>query len=168
MRSTTISVISCLLALTVTAASAETRGDCLAAVQQQQDQIFRQHVDDGVTQAEGNYQKKAQSFGDLSCLDNILNSGADIFFSPPSLGDIVNKMKSAACNTVDTEYNKATAAIGSGTNANLPIGQVIPGVNLGSIGGGFSLQPGESSTLSQNITGNISRTTSDLKSILGN
>lgn len=168
MRFSKIVAIGCLAALTVSAADAETRGDCLAAVQQQEDQIFRQHVDDSVSQAADNYQKKTQSFGDLSCLDNILNSGADIFFSPPSLGDIVNKMKSAACNTVDTEYNKATAALGSGANANLPIGQVLPGVDLGSIGGGFSLQPGQSGALSQNITSNISRTTSDLKNILGN
>lgn len=167
-RPVIIITISCLAFMSSAAAYAETRGDCLEAVKKQQEDIYRQYVDDSVQHATSIYEKKSSSFGELSCLDNIMNSGADIFFSPPSLGDIVGKMKAAACGAVDAEFNNVKSAIGSGTNASLPIGDLIPGVNLGSIGGGFSLSQSAPNTVNSNITSNVSKVTNEMNSILGN
>ncbi len=148
-------------------AATSSRGDCLSAVQTQQEDILRQHIDDQVNLATNTYPKKSQSFSDLSCLDNLMNSGMDIFFSPPGLGDLMSKLKSYACNAVDSQYSQLTSSISSGANSSLSIGEVVPGLNLGSIGGGFGTTPGSGTSFS-NVSANANKVTNDFNSILGN
>lgn len=165
MRKLSSTALCALVSLIGTGNSlaASERGDCLPEIRAQQEQILRQHIDDSVNLATNTYPKKSSSFSELSCLENIMNSGANIFFSPPGLDDLIGRLKSYACGAIDSEYYKLTSSINM--NTSLPLGEVVPGLN---IDGGFGVSPGSPSTsLPSNVEGNVTRVKNQFDTIFG-
>jgi hypothetical protein len=132
------------------AAFAQTSGDatCPSAVLSAMDSARAQAIANQQTLAANNYQPMTQSFGSLSCLDNILNSGVDIFFQVPSLSQILSMLQNAICQAAQSAFNQAiqpiTSKMGQASsmmsgNTGSALNGLVPGVNLGSIGGGVQL-----------------------------
>ena len=166
LTAVTLTALS-VLVISGKAFAAGERGDCLPEIQAQQDQILRQHIDDSVNLATNIYPKKSSSFSELSCLENIMNSGTNIFFSPPGLDDLIGKLKSFACGAIDSQYYKLTSSISM--NSSIPLGEAVPGLNIGSIGGGFGVSPGApSTTLPGSVESSVSRVKNQFNTMLGN
>jgi hypothetical protein len=95
------------------------------------------------------------SFGQLSCLQRLLNSGLNIVFAPPSLDSLLNALEQAVCNEVNSLFQQVTQPItsamynatsglsGGGGLSNIG-GGFLPGFNLGSMGGGLNVGTGGS------------------------
>ena len=97
-------------------------------------------------------------FFEAGCLSNLLNSGINILFQPPNFAALRDRLINAACSRAQSYVaqgrqmliQRATSMI-SGSTGQLPLGNIIPGVNLGSLGAGVSFQPAGSGGLSTNV-----------------
>jgi hypothetical protein len=118
-------------------------GDCDPAVYQMQSNLVKQLVDDRTAYAYGNYSTlpAGQGFGTLSCIENLFNGSLDIIFNPPSLAQLLNMLINVACNKLMTQITQieSMSGIGKALGGSLPIGQIIPGVNMGSLNGGIQV-----------------------------
>lgn len=82
-----------------------------------------------------------------SCMGNLFGGGLSILFQPPNFAALRDQLLNAACNAVSgyisqarqATLGRATSMIQSTTNGSLPLGNIIPGVNLGSLGGGVDI-----------------------------
>lgn len=91
---------------------------------------------DGLTAASSEvYKDMDNSFGEMSCLEKLMDGGADIFFKPPSIGDISGQIKDAACTAAEDMIAKATEPLNQQISESLNIGEIVPGLDLGSISG---------------------------------
>lgn len=95
-----------------------------------------------------------ESLTDISCLNDILNSGLGILFGPPDLSGILDMLKNQACNYIDTAYsdavnpimnrlNEATSISGGelgGTGIFIPGGNIGIGINQGQANGGSRIE----------------------------
>lgn len=122
--------------------AANNDGDCLPAVAEMQDN-YRNDVMNArleVAKASRPFLQDGEGFNKLSCLDNLLNGGLDVVFAPPSLSQLLGMLQNAICSQANQMFSKATAPLNDSLQASLPIGEVLPGVNLGSISGGLNVR----------------------------
>ena len=140
-------------------------GDCSPTVQQQQQANQIAQIDGATAIAKQFYDVLPPgSFNKLSCLDNLFNSGGlNLIFNPPSLTQVINMLKQAVCNVVNAEVQKVMQPLSQmlSSSGSLPLGQVIPGLNLGSLGMGISVSPSfgnsNGSLINTNINSVLSR-----------
>lgn len=79
---------------------------------------------------------RPESLASLSCLERLLNSGVDIFFQPPGIGDILSSLQNAVCNAAESAWAEATAPLNNAVYRTVDLGGFIPGG--GSLGGGVN------------------------------
>lgn len=77
------------------------------------------------------YTPMEESFGDLSCLENLLSGGVDATFSIPTLGDILGQLEDYVCGQAEELYAEATAPINESLSN-------MTGEMNGMMGGGFA------------------------------
>lgn len=135
--------------------AAAVTGDCDAAIQARQDALSRATVNAYTALAESSYTPMpAGGFSGISCLDNLLNSGISGIFNPPDLSSILSGIEDGICNFATSLVRNAVAPLSTSLSSGLPLGQIVPGVDLGSLDGGFQISPsiGGSSSL-VNVSG---------------
>lgn len=86
------------------------------------------------------------TFGQASCLDRLTNSGVNIIFGPPSLGDILGTLEQAACNMATQLFTQITAPLDQSVNQAFDMNGLVPGLSLGSLGASASISVGSSGT----------------------
>lgn len=106
----------------------------------------------------------ATGFSGLSCLENLFSGGMDILFTPPSLGDLLGMLVNYACRQAETLVAEAvapitSAATGAINGSSLGLGEVLPGVNLGSVMGGVSIRGTNTNAVRTNLNGVLAGTT---------
>lgn len=123
--------------------AAATTGDCDPAIARHQDQLTRSAIDAATLLAAGSYNSMPSGgFYGMSCLDRLLSNGLNSIFEPPNLDSILAGIVNGICSFASNEVQSVTGNMLSGGNySSLPIGQIIPGVNLGSLNGGLQVQP---------------------------
>jgi hypothetical protein len=96
---------------------------------------------DGLTKlAQSNYTYlPPEGFTGLGCLDRLLRPGINLMFAPPSLPDLLNRLASGVCNIAQQKFQSLMRPLNESMSKSLPVGEVIPGVNLGSLGGMVSV-----------------------------
>ncbi|SOC30436.1 hypothetical protein [Thalassospira xiamenensis] len=117
--------------------STEMEAGCLTDVAMATDDAREEAINRHLLLAEGAFSEMTETFSDMSCLENLLDGGMDIFFSPPSLGSLLNKLKNAVCRKAKSMLNEAVAPLNRAANASLNVGEIAPGINLGSVNGGL-------------------------------
>lgn len=148
---------------TATAASAGEGNDCDEEVSRRQDQLREQVVNDAVELAKANYESPLSGLGGFaqgSCLDRLLNPSLDGIFSPPNLSAILSMLEGFICSRASSMLAEATQPLSRSLQAALPIGEVIPGVNLGSLSGGIGVRvnQGGSARTGSYVNTNLSQT----------
>ena len=125
-----------------TAGTATPQATCDAAVQQRMDGQQRYMVDSFSSLARQMYPDMPPGgFTGMSCLDRLLSSSLNILFSPPSLGDILAMIVNGLCQFATSFAQQEVSSLSQSISASVPLGQVIPGVNLGSLGFGATMSP---------------------------
>jgi hypothetical protein len=139
-------------------ASAPTSGDCDPAVQTQQDQAARTAMSNYANLASNLYKPMASNFETSSCLNNLMNSGINIIFNPPSIDSILSGILNGLCQYAKGLVQQQLGSLTSSLSGSIPMGSIIPGVNLGGLNSGFSIGSGGSGGISVNgqpVTGNL-------------
>lgn len=122
--------------------AAATTGDCDPGVQRHQDQLTRAGIDNYTALAGNLYTPMPEGgFSGMSCLDRLMNSGINGIFNIPSIEDILNQIANGLCAYGMNLVQQTMSSLSQSVSQSIPLGEVIPGVNLGSIGGGFSVAP---------------------------
>jgi hypothetical protein len=94
-------------------------------------------------------------FTGLSCLDNLFKSGFDIFFSPPSLGDLMGMLENFACGKLTEQYNQMLSPInGALSQSTSQLGGFMPIQGIGglSLGMNAQIRPGANGPINSNAT----------------
>lgn len=94
----------------------------------------------GVSGAAGNGIFGGASFAGASCLDRLMNSSLDIIFTPPTMGDLWGMLSRIACQMATQLFTEVTAPLNQSVYEAFSTGGIIPGLNLGSVGGGASMR----------------------------
>src|SRR3546814_10627047 len=79
--------------------------------------------------------RRPDSFAELSCLERLMNSVMDVFFEPPGLPDLLGELENFICDQATEVFREVSGEMAHRFDANLPVGEIIPGVNLGSMRG---------------------------------
>ncbi len=143
--------------------AAPTTGDCDPGVQQHEDALARQATDAYTQLASSLYTPMpASGFDGVSCLGNLMSGNLNLIFNPPSISSILSSLMNGVCsyvtNLATEQISSITQSVSGLAGSQLPIGDIIPGVNLGSDIGGVSMQPSGSGGFSVNgapVTGNL-------------
>lgn len=140
-------------------------GDCDPTVAKHQDTLRRSAISDWQTLASRTYSTlPSTGFTGISCIDSLLNSSLNIFGNS-SLDDLLAKIEQGVCNALGSVVamgaNMLMSPVNQALNGALPIGQIIPGVDLGSLSSGVLMSPniGGAATpggLSFGVSGNAS------------
>lgn len=128
---------------TAAAAGSPEGKDCDDEVARRQDMLREQKINDAVELAKSNYENPMASIGGFakgSCLDRLMNPSLDGMFSPPNLSAILAMLEGFVCSQASNLMAQATAPLNRAIYQSLPIGEVIPGVNLGSLSGGMGVR----------------------------
>ena len=140
-------------------ASAPTTGDCDPAVQQRQSDQARSLVSSYAQLASTLYTPMPSSgFFGASCLSNLMSNGLNVIFSPPDINQIITNIENGLCQYAKSFVQQQVGSVMQSFSSSIPGGDIIPGVNLGSALGGFSVGPGGSGGISVNnqpVTGNL-------------
>ena len=134
-------------------------GDCSPVVQQQQQTLQQQTINSNLNLASNFYTPMPSTFSNMSCLDKLLSGGLDIIFQPPNLSAIISAIENAVCAKAQDLVNQAkapiVAAISSATSSvsgsGSALGDIIPGVNIGSLTGGLSITQTGSNSITTNL-----------------
>lgn len=152
LRGATLGLAVFAAALVTLPEPARASQDCAGDVASMQQQAQIAAITGNQTLAQQVILAPTESYGSMSCLDSILNMGIDIFFGVPSLSQILDMIMNAICQaamslvnqakqTVMQKISTATGGLTSGLNGSLPLSNLMPGVNLGSINGGLYINP---------------------------
>jgi hypothetical protein len=145
MKKTLMACISAAfvaLAPVAQAADDAATGGCSPDIQKAQDEARAAYITARTALANQNYSTAPESFSNLSCLDRLMNSGMDIFFQPPSMSDLLGLVENFVCDKSNEIYQDATAPLNQTFQGGLQgTGEIIPGVNLGSMTGGINIRP---------------------------
>lgn len=123
-------------------ASAPVSGDCDPVVQRRQDDMARSYASRYTELAGNMYTPMLPSgFTGVSCIDRLMNSSFDIFLGGGNLNldQILAQIVGGACQLA-TSFIQDTVSNLAYSSQGLNLGEVIPGVSLGSVGG-FSMRP---------------------------
>jgi hypothetical protein len=89
---------------------------------------------------------RPQALADLSCLEQIMSSSVDIFFSPPNIGDLISRIQNAVCGAAEDAWANATSPLNQTLYRSVEVGGFVPGE--GAIGGGVNISSGRSGSVS--------------------
>lgn len=145
--------------------NANADGYCNDEVARTEMRARMREIDDRVALAREMYSPMPNGgFLETSCLGRLLNGGIGVLFSPPNLGNLQDRILQAVCNVATTQYNQARQMmIGQFTNAlrqsgagglsggGLPLGNIIPGVNLNSYAGGVNFGSSSQANVDTNV-----------------
>lgn len=132
--------------------AAATTGDCDSAIQTRQDAMSRATADSYTALASSAYTAMPSGgFTTSSCLDNLLNNGLNVLFSPPNLDSILSSISNGVCSYATSLIQSAASTLSQSVSSSLPVGDIVPGVNLGSLSGGFQISP----DIGDNTTGSL-------------
>lgn len=119
-----------------------TTGDCDPIIEKRQEDLTRQSIDQYSQMASTLYTPMpAGGFTGVSCLDRLLSSSLDFMFNPPSIEAILAMLANNACQFATSLVRQATSSLMQNFSGAIPLGQIIPGVSLGSLNGGMRIQP---------------------------
>lgn len=122
--------------------AAPATGDCNPAVQARQDAQARAIVDSYAALASASYTPMpAGGFAASSCLNRLMSSDINILFNPPSLSSILQTLENGVCQFATSLVTGAVSSLSQNVSGSLPLGDLIPGVNLGGLAGGVSFNP---------------------------
>lgn len=142
---------------TATTSQNTAQAGCDPAVQQQSDNNARYMVDNYTQMATSLYPTLPPSgFSGLSCLQQLMNSGLNLFWNPESLSTILAAIMSEVCAIASEMVVQAEQPLYQSAYATAPLGQIVPGVSLGGLfNQGFTVSPmmGNTSGGLLNITG---------------
>ena len=85
------------------------------------------------------------TFGQASCLNNLIGNGVNITFSLPSIDSILSMLEQAACHEVQSLVSQVTQPLSASVYKAFSLNGLVPGLNMGSILGGASISVGQSS-----------------------
>ena len=114
---------------------------CAPEVEQAQERVRKQHVDGMTGVATQNFSSRPGTFGDMACLEGLMQGQMDILFRPPDLQSLLQEVVAFACEQIEQEL--AGALGGSGDLGDFGS---LTGGGL-QIPGGGSLSSGRSSTV---------------------
>lgn len=120
--------------------------------------IYIEKATEAAASEEVGYGEMEKPFGEQSCLENLMDGSADIFFEPPSIGNIAEMVKEAACNKAEELANSALEPLSDALSQTASFGGFSPikGMNLISGGGvGVSFNKGASGSASDRINFNV-------------
>jgi hypothetical protein len=130
---------------------------CDPQVQKMSDNTARYMVDNYTQMATAQYPMlPPMGFSGLSCLQQLLDSGLNMFWSPSSLSAILAAIIAETCAIAAEMVESAEQPLYDSMYASAPLGQIVPGVSLGGLfNGGFSVSPmmGNTNSGLLNITG---------------
>lgn len=119
-----------------------TSGDCNPDIQQRQEDLTRQAIDQYTQMASTVYTPMPDGgFTGVSCLDRLLNSSFDFMFNPPSIEALLAMLANNVCQFATNLVREATSSALQSFSGAIPLGQIIPGISLGSLSGGMRIQP---------------------------
>ncbi len=125
--------------------TANDNGYCDDQIAQAQAVARQQEIEDRTLLARELYSDMPSGgFFGAACMSNLFSQGLSILFQPPNFAALRDQLLNAACNAVSSYVSqarqatigRATSMISNTANGSLPLGNIIPGVNLGSLGGG--------------------------------
>lgn len=128
---------------TSTTATTATTGDCSPAVQKQIADYQRQSIDDTHALAAQIFTPPSEDYSTLSCLDSIMKSGPSIssVFGANSLSGILQQAVQSVCNMGTSFLQNEASKLATNVSSSIPTGDIIPGVGLGTLSGGLSINP---------------------------
>lgn len=112
--------------------------DCSPEVSQTLQEMQTQAIDGAVGLAQQGYSRMEQSFGQMSCLERLMSGSLDIFFSPPSIGDLLGMLEKYLCNKADEMFAKATQPINETFTETADLGGFLPIQGLGRMSAGIN------------------------------
>ena len=107
----------------------------------------------GYVGSSGLFGSAGGSYAQASCLSRLTNSGLNIVFAPPSIGNILSTLVQAACNEANALFSQVTAPISQSVYQAFSMNGLVPGLNLGSIGGTANISVGSGGSGLINVNG---------------
>jgi hypothetical protein len=100
----------------------------------------------GYVGSSGLFGSQGGTYGQASCLNNLLGNGINIIFSPPTLDSLLNMLMQAACHEVQSLVSQAIQPLSQSVYQAFSLNGLVPGLNLGSLGGSAGISVGPSSS----------------------
>jgi hypothetical protein len=97
------------------------------------------------------------SFGQFSCLNNLLGGNLNVLFEPPNITNFINQLINSACSAAQGEISQMTQPITSALSNDTSLGGFFPGSMVAnSLGGGLQtgLNTGGGNGFSFSLNGN--------------
>lgn len=120
-------MLACIVPTESSAATGDS-GYCDTSIEQASRDVREDYITGQVGLADQNYSRRPSNFANLSCLERLLNTGMDIFFSPPGMTELLSMIEQMVCEQASAIYNLATDQINTQLN-DIGDGQVR--VNVG-------------------------------------
>src|SRR3546814_12790874 len=127
------------------ASAADMAGGCSIEVAQMEDEYRREYITGMSVLADVSSSRRPDSFAELSCLERLMNSVMDVFFEPPGLPDLLGELENFICDQATEVFREVSGEMAHRFDANLPVGEIIPGGNLVSMRGSLRSQIGRAS-----------------------
>lgn len=90
------------------------------------------------------------TFGEFSCLSNLMGGNLNMLFEPPNLSSVLQQMVSSVCSAADSELTSLAQPISSAISQNYSLGGFFPGANI-SAGTSASLGGGNGFSIGSNV-----------------
>lgn len=149
-------------------ASAPTTGDCDTGIQRHQDETARLIVDNYQALAYDQYEPMPTGgFSGVSCLDRLLNSSLDILFTSPSFDGLLSSIVNNLCSFATSMVRNAASSLSQSAMSSLPLGELVPGVNLGRLTGGGMIRPNIGGSSSGGPLNIMTRTSGQVGNLAG-
>jgi hypothetical protein len=124
--------------------------DCDPVVQSRVQAMSLATVDNATAMAQYGYTPMpAGGTSALSCLDSLLSGGVNIIFSVPTIDQLLSALINTACNYAGGIIQQNMSYLSAQAQGSLQMGELIPGVPMPNITGGFSVMGSQSGS---NIT----------------
>lgn len=122
------------------ASALQMESGCAIEVATMEEESRREYITGMGVLADVNSSRRPQSFAELSCLERLMNSVMDVFFEPPGLPDLLGALENFICDKANEVFNEVSGHMAHSFDESLPIGEIVPGVNLGSMRGSMRVR----------------------------
>lgn len=103
---------------------------CSTEVENAQERVRQEHVSGMTDLASQNFSARPGTFGDMACLEGLMQGQMDLLFRPPDLQSLLQQVVSFACDALEDAVGDALGGVGdlsdfgslTGGGLKLPVG----------------------------------------------
>lgn len=89
---------------------------CSNEVSQAQERVRQEHVSGMTDLASQNFSARPGAFGDMACLESLMQGQMDILFRPPDLQSLLQEVVAFACEALEDAVGDALGGVGDLTD----------------------------------------------------